>query len=70
MSRLLHKKSVKKATAGTDGPPAQILATDLNYQSLDYETWNFLLAKRFSSMFKYYRKFSIRYFNKDPLVSV
>ena len=70
MSRLLHKKSVRKGPAGLDGPPTQILSNDLSFQSVDYETWNLMLAKRFSSMFKYFRKFSMKYFNKDPLEPV
>ena len=34
--------------------------------ALEYEEWNISLAKRFNSMFKNYRKFSIKYFGIDP----
>jgi hypothetical protein len=35
---------------------------------MDYDTWNMILAKRFSMMYKNYRKFSMRALGKDPLV--
>lgn len=63
MSRLLHKKNIKK------GPDGNIISTTSdNCQTLDYDTWNMMLAKRFSMWFKNYRKFSMKYLGKDPVV--
>ena len=39
--------------------------SDPNF-TLDYETWNELLAKKFNGMYKNYRKFSVRFLNFDP----
>jgi hypothetical protein len=57
MSRLLQKRQLKK-----DG-----ILEFPTYQTLHYDSWNSLLAKRFAGMFKNYRKFSIRYLGKDPM---
>ena len=34
--------------------------------TLDYDDWCMQLAKKFNSMFKAYRKFSVRYLGVDP----
>ncbi len=39
--------------------------SDANF-SQEYDTWNVLLAKKFNSMYKNYRKFSVRFLNFDP----
>eukprot|EP00347_Sterkiella_histriomuscorum_P006888 403351054 len=62
MSRLLQKRVVRKDPNGNEIQPKND-----NFQVLDYDSWNMMLAKKFSSMHKNYRKFSIRYLGKDPL---
>ncbi len=62
MSRLLHKRALKK------GPDGNMIPNNSdNFQTLDYDTWNMMLAKKFSMLFKNYRKFSIKYLGKDPV---
>ena len=37
---------------------------------MEYNTWNEILAKKFAIMFKNFRKFSMKFLNKDPLAQV
>ena len=65
INRLINKKYLKSG-ANQGSSNLSYLGVSDGQNALEYEEWNISLAKRFNSMFKNYRKFSIKYFGIDP----
>lgn len=61
MIKLMSKRQLKK-----DGNAP---VSDSTQQNLEYNVWNEMLAKRFAMMYKNYRKLSIKFLGRDPMLS-
>ena len=60
ISRLINKKYLKSGPVTSNSSLAYFGVNDGS--CADYEEWNVNLAKRFSAMFKTFKKFSLKYF--------
>jgi len=63
ISRLVNKRYLKSGPVTSNSSLAYFGVNEGS--TADYEEWNVALAKRFSSLFKTYKKFSAKYFSEE-----